>query len=129
MPIITGKACSNVLPETGQWLLRDTNYELWQRESVSSLRWLHGMPGSGKSKLVSTVVEEALQHYSIYAAYSYIRPQTKENSASRPLCQRQALDRSISSWVGDHQRILTVVCFCIFSVSFRGGGRAFSPLL
>ncbi|TVY54572.1 hypothetical protein LCER1_G005429 [Lachnellula cervina] len=39
---------------------------------------------------------------------------TEENWASRPLCHTQASDRQISSWVGDHQRIPAVVCFCLF---------------
>jgi hypothetical protein len=41
-----------VLPGTGQWLLSDIAFETWKNESVSSLLWLHGMIGSGKSKLV-----------------------------------------------------------------------------
>jgi hypothetical protein len=45
---------------------------------------------------------------------NHIQPQTKENWASRPLCHTQASDRQISSWVGDHQRIPAVVCFCPF---------------
>ncbi|KAJ5624628.1 hypothetical protein N7510_000937 [Penicillium lagena] len=35
-----------------------------------------------------------------------MRPQGVENRASRPL--------SLSSWVGDHQRILTVACTFFF---------------
>jgi hypothetical protein len=42
----------DVLPGTGQWLLSDIAFETWKNESVSSLLWLHGMIGSGKSKLV-----------------------------------------------------------------------------
>ncbi|RAH43927.1 hypothetical protein BO95DRAFT_192366 [Aspergillus brunneoviolaceus CBS 621.78] len=45
-------------------------------------------------------------------AYSYhIRPQGVENRASRPLSRTQATRREVSSWVGDHQRIPSVVCF------------------
>ena len=44
----------------------------------------------------------------------YIRPQTEENWASRPLCHTQTSDRRVSSWVGDHQRIRAVVCFFLF---------------
>jgi hypothetical protein len=42
----------DVLPGTGQWLLSDLVFDTWKNESVSSLLWLHGMIGSGKSKLV-----------------------------------------------------------------------------
>jgi hypothetical protein len=42
----------DVLSGTGQWLLSDPNFDRWKKESVSSILWLHGIPGSGKSKLV-----------------------------------------------------------------------------
>jgi len=41
-----------VLSGTGQWLLSDPLFEKWKKESASSILWLHGIPGSGKSKLV-----------------------------------------------------------------------------
>ncbi|RYP43646.1 hypothetical protein DL768_009821 [Monosporascus sp. mg162] len=40
------------LEGTGQWLLLDPVYARWKEESASSILWLHGIPGSGKSKLV-----------------------------------------------------------------------------
>ena len=40
-----------VLEGTGQWLLRDPVFRMWKDNSASSLLWLHGIPGSGKSKL------------------------------------------------------------------------------
>jgi hypothetical protein len=42
----------NVLRGTGEWLLSDPIFDKWKEESVSSMLWLHGIPGSGKSKLV-----------------------------------------------------------------------------
>ena len=42
---------TDVLPGTGQWLLSDSVFNKWKKESVSSMLWLHGIPGSGKSKL------------------------------------------------------------------------------
>jgi hypothetical protein len=41
----------DVLSGTGKWLLSDLVFDKWKRESVSSILWLHGIPGSGKSKL------------------------------------------------------------------------------
>ena len=46
------QAKEGVLPGTGEWLLSDPIFKKWKRESVSSILWLHGIPGSGKSKLV-----------------------------------------------------------------------------
>ena len=57
---------------------------------------------------------------------------------SRPLCLNQASDRSVSSWVGDHQRIPIVVCFLflpsgspIFSLfnTIDAKGREFEVLM
>ena len=44
----------------------------------------------------------------------YIRPQGVENRASRPLSCTQATRREVSSWVGDYQRIPSVVCIFPF---------------
>jgi hypothetical protein len=46
------QAKKEVLEGTGQWLLSDPVFKKWKKESVSSILWLHGILGSGKSKLV-----------------------------------------------------------------------------
>ena len=43
---------SDVLSGTGQWLLEDDRFLGWQKSKASSVLWLHGIPGSGKSRLV-----------------------------------------------------------------------------
>lgn len=40
------------LSGTGKWLLKDRIYARWHKGSTSSLLWLHGKVGSGKSTLV-----------------------------------------------------------------------------
>jgi hypothetical protein len=49
---------------TGQWLLRKTAYIDWKGSSQSSMLWLHGIPGCGKSKLVSAVIDELESQFS-----------------------------------------------------------------
>ena len=46
------QAKREVLQGTGQWLLDDDRLLRWQYSESSSILWLHGIPGSGKSKLV-----------------------------------------------------------------------------
>lgn len=46
------------LPASGNWLLQKEAYKAWRMESSSSILWLHGIPGSGKSKLASSVIDE-----------------------------------------------------------------------
>jgi hypothetical protein len=40
-----------VLVGTGQWLLEEPDFKAWKTSSSSSVLWLHGSPGTGKSKL------------------------------------------------------------------------------
>ncbi|KAK2667987.1 NWD NACHT-NTPase, N-terminal [Fusarium oxysporum f. sp. vasinfectum] len=53
----------DLIEGTGQWLLSDPIYRRWKKDSASSILWLHGIPGSGKSKLVSVVVENAIEAF------------------------------------------------------------------
>lgn len=39
------------LHNSGLWMLEKPEYKVWQTTSSSSILWLHGIPGSGKSKL------------------------------------------------------------------------------
>ena len=49
------------LAGTGRWLVEDLTYAEWHKGSTSSLLWLHGKVGAGKSTLVSIVVEDAIR--------------------------------------------------------------------
>ena len=51
------------LAGTGRWLLEDPLYAKWHKESTSSLLWLHGKVGAGKSTLVSIVIEDAKRRF------------------------------------------------------------------
>ena len=46
------QARKDILSGTGAWLLQERQLLNWQVSSASSIIWLHGAPGSGKSKLV-----------------------------------------------------------------------------
>jgi cold shock CspA family protein len=43
---------------TCQWVLKDKNYQLWLCENSSSILWIPGDPGCGKSVLASFLVDE-----------------------------------------------------------------------
>ncbi|KAH6888665.1 hypothetical protein B0T10DRAFT_573510 [Thelonectria olida] len=57
------QAHSEILQGTGTWLFHDSKFLEWKNETASSILWLHGIPGSGKSKLLSMVVEDAYQAF------------------------------------------------------------------
>ncbi|OAL01772.1 hypothetical protein IQ06DRAFT_368197, partial [Phaeosphaeriaceae sp. SRC1lsM3a] len=46
---------------TGLWFLHSEQYKNW-KEAPGSFLWLHGIPGSGKTILSSTIIHDLLQH-------------------------------------------------------------------
>ena len=93
----------DVLQGTGQWLLEEPLYRKWKRESVSSLFWLHGTSGSGKTKLVSLVIEECLDQHrrglSMPPAFFYCSRDSQEPRRSEPQAILASLARQLSSLV------------------------------
>ena len=51
---------NGLLPNSGQWLLDHELFIEWGQSSVSSILWLHGIPGSGKTRLVSRIIDVML---------------------------------------------------------------------
>ncbi|KAF3025211.1 hypothetical protein E8E15_004022 [Penicillium rubens] len=45
------------LPDSGHWIFEEANYKQWRVSSKSELLWLHGLPATGKSTLMSTVID------------------------------------------------------------------------
>ncbi|TGO16238.1 hypothetical protein BTUL_0030g00230 [Botrytis tulipae] len=58
----------SLLSGSCNWLSRKKEFKEWMEASTSSILWLHGIPGSGKSMLVCYVIEylrsRAQQHHS-----------------------------------------------------------------
>ncbi|KAL8645974.1 MAG: hypothetical protein Q9210_006409 [Variospora velana] len=63
---------SAVMPGSCNWLRQKSVYVDWKTSSTSSILWIHGIPGSGKSKLLSTVVQGLLQGKSQHTATSAV---------------------------------------------------------
>ncbi|KAL8934772.1 MAG: hypothetical protein Q9216_005740 [Gyalolechia sp. 2 TL-2023] len=53
---------SAVMPGSCLWLQQKQEYVEWKTSSCSSILWIHGIPGFGKSKLVSTVIQGLLEN-------------------------------------------------------------------
>lgn len=62
-------ACKGRLKGSGQWLLDKPAFREWRQDSASSVLWLHGIPGAGKTKLASMVIDELLANNKV--AYFY----------------------------------------------------------
>ncbi|KAL8875832.1 MAG: hypothetical protein Q9198_005861, partial [Flavoplaca austrocitrina] len=50
-----------VMPGSGAWLQNKPEFVDWKTSSASSILWIHGIPGSGKSKLMSIVIQDILE--------------------------------------------------------------------
>ncbi|KAJ0126878.1 hypothetical protein HZ326_30018 [Fusarium oxysporum f. sp. albedinis] len=90
----------DVVEGTGQWLLSDPVYLQWKEESASSILWLHGIPGSGKSKLVSLVIEDAFaafeNHQRPPPAYFYCSRNSAEPTRADPEAILASVARQLS---------------------------------
>ncbi|KIW11611.1 hypothetical protein PV08_10913 [Exophiala spinifera] len=91
----------DVLPNSGQWLLKGREYIEWGQSSVSSILWLHGIPGSGKTKLVSTVINDVFEaHSNMIAppiAFFYCVRNDAERERALPVEILRAILRQLSS--------------------------------
>jgi hypothetical protein len=61
------KAFKQRLKGTGLWFLEGQEFAKWKLEE-SSLLWLHGIPGSGKTILSSAIIQDILEDQSVYAS-------------------------------------------------------------
>ncbi|KAJ5520473.1 Velvet factor [Penicillium fimorum] len=92
---------NDVLEGTGMWLLRDPTFLHWKNESASSIFWLYGDIGSGKSKLTSLVVDNAENAFrsslSQAPVYFYCLRSTTEPARSDPSKILASIARQLST--------------------------------
>ncbi|TEY50625.1 hypothetical protein BOTCAL_0275g00140 [Botryotinia calthae] len=72
-----------------EWLLNSTDYIQWKNSSASSILWLNGIAGCGKSVLTSAVIESLCQEASSMGtaapvAYFYCSRNTAEPERANP---------------------------------------------
>ena len=96
------EAARKLVEGTGQWLLTKPEYVHWQKSSSSSFFWLHGIPGAGKSKLASIVIESFLEQYKDQPlqrpplAYFYCSKKGADSRSRDPLEIMSALLRQLT---------------------------------
>ena len=90
----------DVLEGTGQWLLSDPVFREWKNDSASSLLWVHGRSGTGKTKLVSIVIEDSLSQHQAgngtRPAYFYCSQNKQEPMRSDPQAILANIARQLS---------------------------------
>ncbi|RFU26523.1 hypothetical protein B7463_g9825, partial [Scytalidium lignicola] len=86
---------------SGQWMLQKSQFKEWCNSSYSSILWLHGIPGSGKTKLASIVIDELLQRAPAGSgsgfAYFYCARDPAEPNRANPLEILRCIARQLSS--------------------------------
>ncbi|KFY95523.1 hypothetical protein V500_02750 [Pseudogymnoascus sp. VKM F-4518 (FW-2643)] len=55
------KWCKERQEDTGLWFLNSEEYIKWKTDAASII-WLYGIPGSGKTILSSTIIQDVFQH-------------------------------------------------------------------
>lgn len=95
------KVNRQVLPGTGKWLLDHQVVRKWFSSSASEILWLHGIPGSGKSSLVSVVVErliaESTKSPSSHPVYFYCNRNPAEKERADPTHILRSLLKQLST--------------------------------
>lgn len=94
------KVNRNVLSGTGKWLLDHSLVKKWFSSSASEILWLHGIPGSGKSCLMSMIVEkliaESAHNPSSFPVYFYCTRNTAEKERADPTYILRSILRQLS---------------------------------
>ena len=106
-PLHHKTAAKDRLADSGTWLLEKSAYRQWRRSSANSILWLHGIPGSGKTKLTSLVVDTLATREHI--AYFYCARNSAEAFRSRADDILASLVRQLSCTKRDGQLFRPVV--------------------
>jgi hypothetical protein len=78
-------ASENRLKGSGKWLLEKPAFKKWLNDDRSSVLWLHGIPGSGKTKLTSLVVDQMRGKMANAHFYCMRNPAEPERAESRSI--------------------------------------------
>ncbi|OJJ06515.1 hypothetical protein ASPVEDRAFT_327326 [Aspergillus versicolor CBS 583.65] len=95
-----------VLEGTCGWIVQHPEFMKWNADSTSSLLWLHGTQGVGKSCLTSVIIEDCMQFArldrSCALAYFYCSRNTSEPQRADPQRILACIARQLSSASPDH---------------------------
>ncbi|KAF7562204.1 hypothetical protein G7046_g1935 [Stylonectria norvegica] len=85
---------------TGQWLLDHPTYKQWRLADSSTILWLNGIPGAGKTKLSSKVIDDILARTtdaSIQEAFAYFYCDRNRTDHRDPVVVLRSLVRQFSA--------------------------------
>ena len=115
------KVNKHVLADSGAWLMQHSLAQKWASSSASELLWLHGIPGSGKTSLISVVIEklkaDSKTNSFYHPAYFYCNRNPAERERAVPVEILKSILRQLSLRHGSNSLPTCVV------ESFRNGDQ------
>ncbi|RYP50136.1 hypothetical protein DL768_004253 [Monosporascus sp. mg162] len=82
---------------TGLWLLAHKQFKKWRLEGASMTLWVHGPPGYGKTKLMSTVVDDLLTELEDDEALAYFYSDRNQSDRRGPESILQSCIRQLAT--------------------------------
>ncbi|KAJ5813170.1 hypothetical protein N7447_010193 [Penicillium robsamsonii] len=129
-PIPFGKNHNNVkekrTPGTGEWLLQHEDFTNWE-QTDSSIFWLQGSPGTGKTFLTSTVIDriqDQLSDTPKNEGFAFFYCDKNEPRRAQPLSILQSIVRQLSTTAKHPESTQTKLCELYNKC--RSAGSAFS---
>ncbi|RDW57470.1 hypothetical protein BP6252_13808 [Coleophoma cylindrospora] len=96
--------------DTGTWLVANNKYSEWQNISTSTILWLHGRPGSGKTYLTSKIIddiESALRTSQNNEGFAYFYCNRNEAQRRDPLAVLRSFVRQLSTTINEEHSMQT----------------------
>ncbi|KAJ5767256.1 uncharacterized protein N7511_004872 [Penicillium nucicola] len=96
-------------PGTGKWLLQNKSFNEWEKVK-SSIFWLQGSPGTGKTYLTSTIIDDIkdqLQDTRNSEGFAFFYCDKNERSRSEPQSILQSIVRQLSTTVNSPESAQT----------------------
>ncbi|KAA8894720.1 ankyrin repeat-containing domain protein [Sphaerosporella brunnea] len=93
------QACERRTPNTGEWILARKEFMQWINSSSTTLLWLRGIPGAGKTMLTSRVIEDMMtrrDEEKNISALAYFYCDKKEQIRGKPEEILRALVKQLS---------------------------------
>ncbi|RDW58456.1 hypothetical protein BP5796_12386 [Coleophoma crateriformis] len=108
---------------TGEWLVANSRYLEWQGISTSTILWLHGRPGSGKTYLTSRIIddiESALRTSQNNEGFAYFYCNRNEAQRRDPLAVLRSFVRQLSTTINEEHSMQTQLKQFCFQNQMKG---------
>ncbi|KAI0966492.1 hypothetical protein F4678DRAFT_449592 [Xylaria arbuscula] len=113
---------------TCEWLLRHNKFRRWEAFSLSTVLWLQGSPGAGKTFLASKVVDyrrDLLERSPNQQGLAFFYCDRNEEERRKPLSILRSFVRQLSTTIKNPDYIRTELRDCYRKARSNGSGLSF----